>query len=82
MTVEVTPDLAARFDDEEVHAVYGTASLVLHTEQVSRRLLRPHLGPRQEGVGAELWVRQEAPVAVGGQVEVVATVTDATPRRA
>lgn len=81
MTVTVTPEMAAAFDDEVVHPVYGTAALVRHMEQVSRRLLVPHLAEGEEGVGAALTVRQQAPVAVGAQVVLEATVTDATALR-
>lgn len=81
LVVTVTPAMTARFDDEDVHPVYGTAALVQHVEQVSRRLLVPHLGPGEEGVGARVEVVHRAPVPVGGRVELVATVTAATPRR-
>jgi fluoroacetyl-CoA thioesterase len=80
MTVTVTEELTARFDDEAVHPVYGTAALVRHVEQVSRRLLVPLLEEDEEGVGAELTVRQIAPVRIGEAVELTATVTAATDR--
>lgn len=81
MTVTVTPEMAARFDDEDVHQVYGTAALVQHMEQVSRRLLKPHLEPGEEGVGVRLEVTHAAPVPVGERVLLEATVTDVNPRR-
>ncbi len=81
MAVQVTEDMAARFDDEHVHPVYGTAALVRHAEQVSRRLLVPHLEPGEEGVGARIEVDQLAPVPLGRRVELTATVVHATPRR-
>ena len=81
MTVTVSEAMTARFDDESVHPVYGTAALVRHMEQISRRLLKPCLEPGEEGVGSELAVRQRAPVRVGERVELVATVTEATPDR-
>lgn len=81
LTVTVTAAMAAAFEDEVVHPVYGTAALVRHAEQVSRRLLTPGLEEGEEGVGAEVWVRQKAPVPVGGEVELVADVLEATPRR-
>jgi fluoroacetyl-CoA thioesterase len=80
MTVTVTAALTARFDDEAVHPVYGTAALVRHVEQVSRRLLLPLLEDEEEGVGAELTVRQIAPVRVGEMVELTARVTAAAAR--
>jgi fluoroacetyl-CoA thioesterase len=81
MAVTVTDEMAARFDDEDVHPVYGTAALVRHLEQVSRRLLVPHLESGEEGVGGAIAVEQLAPVRVGEVVTVSATVTEATPRR-
>jgi fluoroacetyl-CoA thioesterase len=80
MTVTVTDEDTARFDDEHVHPVYGTAALVRHVEQVSRRLLVPLLEHDEEGVGAEITVRQRAPIRVGETVELTATVTAATDR--
>ena len=81
MTITVADDMTAAFDDEHVHAVYGTAALVRHVEQVSRRLLRPHLNAGVEGVGAEITVRQLAPVAVGATVTLNAEVVEASSRR-
>lgn len=81
MTITVTPDLTARFDDEDVHPVYGTAALVRHMEQVSRRLLVPVREPGEEGVGARMTVRQIAPVPVGEDVELTARVTASSRRR-
>lgn len=81
MTITVTEAMTAAFDDEYVHPVYGTAALVRHVEQVSRRLLVEHLEPEHEGVGAEISVRQLVPVAVGATVTLTATVVAATSRR-
>lgn len=81
MTITVTAALTARFSDEDVHPVYGTAALVQHMEQVSRRLLVPVREPGEEGVGARIEVRQLAPVRVGEEVELTATVAAASRRR-
>jgi fluoroacetyl-CoA thioesterase len=81
LTVTVTDELTARFDDEAVHAVYGTAALVRHMEQVSRRLLVPHLQPGEEGVGVEIRARHHRAAPVGSVVELTATVTEVTQRR-
>ena len=81
MTITVTEDMTAAFDDEAVNPVYGTAALVRHVEQVSRRLLVPHLQPGTEGVGGEISVRQHVPVAVGATVQLEAVVVEATDRR-
>ena len=81
MTVEVTDAMAARFDDEDVHLVYGTAALVKHIEQVSRRLFTPHLRDGEEGVGVRVEAESLAPVRVGQKVRLTATVTETTDRR-
>jgi fluoroacetyl-CoA thioesterase len=81
MSVTVTEEMTARFDDEAVHPVYGTAALVRHMEQVSRRLLKPHLEQGEEGVGVRLETQQRAPVPVGETVELEATVASVDPRR-
>lgn len=79
MVVEVTDEMAAAFDDEQVHPVYGTAALVRHVEQVSRRLLKPHLQEGEEGVGVRVSVEHRAPVPVGARVELTASVADVNP---
>jgi fluoroacetyl-CoA thioesterase len=81
LTVVVTDAMTARFDDEDVHPVYGTAELVRHMEQVSRRLLVELREPGEEGVGAAIAVTQLAPVRVGEAVTLTATVTSASRRR-
>ena len=81
MTITVAADMTATFDDEHVHPVYGTAALVRHAEQVSRRLLVPHLEAGTEGVGGEITVRHRAPVAVGATVQLDAVVIEASARR-
>lgn len=77
----VTQRMTARFDDEDVHPVYGTATLVAHMEQVSRRLLKPLLEPGEEGVGARIEVTHLAPVPVGRPVDLEATVLETGARR-
>jgi hypothetical protein len=49
MVITVTDAMTARFADEMVHPVYGTAALVRHMEQVSRRLLVPGAANDTEG---------------------------------
>lgn len=80
LTVTVTPAMTARVGGDVIHAVYGTVALVTHIEEVCRSLLRPLLEDGEEGVGAEIAARHDAPVPVGQQVTLVATVSDAGPR--
>lgn len=81
LRVRVGVEHRAAFDDEVVHDVYGTAAVVRHAEQVSRRLFRPCLQEGEEGVGASLSLRHVHPVPVGHEVVLTATVTEATPRK-
>lgn len=74
LEVTVTPDMTARIDGREIHAVYGTVSLVAHVEQVCRTVLQPHLEPGEEGVGAKIELLHRAPVPVGEILSIVATV--------
>jgi fluoroacetyl-CoA thioesterase len=74
LEVTVTPEMTARIDGREIHAVYGTVPLVGHVEQLCRTLLEPHLEPGEEGVGAKIELLHRAPVPVGATVSLVATV--------
>ena len=77
-TLDVTVDesMAATVGDDQVHPVYGTAALVVHVEQVCRRLLVPHLEPGEEGVGYHIEVTHREPVPVGATVTLTATVAN------
>jgi fluoroacetyl-CoA thioesterase len=79
LEVTVTPDMTARVDGTEIHPVYGTAAIVGHIEQLCRQLLVPHLEPGEEGVGASIEVHHRAPVPVGEQITLVATVATVGP---
>jgi fluoroacetyl-CoA thioesterase len=73
-TVTVTAQQTARIDGREIHAVYGTVALLADIESLCRSLLEPHLEPGEEGVGAGVELRHRAPVPVGEEVTLVATV--------
>ena len=75
----VTPEMCARVGGTQVHAVYGTVSLVEHIEQVCREVLAPHLEPGEEGVGTKLDILHRAPVPVGERLTLVATVATVAP---
>ncbi len=81
MRLTVAPQDHAAFDDEVVHELYGTASIVRHAEQVSRWILKRHLEEGEEGIGATVSVEHHEPVPVGAQVELAATVVEATASR-
>lgn len=81
LDVTITPDMAAIVDGQVVHQVYGTQALVGHMEQVCRDLLVEHLEAGEEGVGHHLDLTQRAPVAVGSDVQLVATVAQVSSQR-
>jgi fluoroacetyl-CoA thioesterase len=73
-TFVVTPDMAARVAGREIHPVYGTVALVADIERLCRQLLEPHLEPGEEGVGGRLELVHRAPVPVGEEVTLTASV--------
>ncbi|MBW3620649.1 MAG: thioesterase [Actinobacteria bacterium] len=72
--------MTAHIGGEQIHAVYGTAALVQHVEQVCRQLLVPHLEPGEEGVGYEIRLTHRAPAPVGAVLVLTATVEGVAPR--
>jgi fluoroacetyl-CoA thioesterase len=74
LEVTVTPEMTARIDGREIHAVYGTVNLAAHVEQVCRAVLEPHLEAGEEGVGAKIELLHRAPVPVGETITLLATV--------
>lgn len=78
LEVTVTPDMAAIVAGERIHPVYGTTAMIGHMEQVARSLLVPHLEAGEEGVGAGVDLMHRAPVPVGEDVVLTATVATVT----
>jgi fluoroacetyl-CoA thioesterase len=81
LAITVTPAMTARVGDREIHAIYGTGALVAHVEELCRGVLEPHLEPGEEGVGAAIELHHRAPVPVGEQVQLVATVASVSSDR-
>lgn len=81
LDVTVTRDMAATVDGEVIHEVYGTQAIVGHMQQVCRNLLVDHLEPGEEGVGSHLDLSQRAPVPLGAEVQLVATVAQVSAQR-
>ena len=80
LEVTVTDAMAATVGGERIHAIYGTAALVGHMEEVCRRLLVDHLEPGEEGVGYALELTHRQPVPVGARLTLTATVARVSPR--
>ncbi len=81
LEVTVTDTMAATVGGERIHAVYGTAALVGHMEEVCRRLLVGHLEPGEEGVGYAIDVTHREPVPVGARIVLTATVARVSSRQ-
>lgn len=79
LDVVVTPDMASAAS--VTARVYGSVALVAHMEEVCRGLLQPHLEEGEDAVGHGLDVTHRAPVPVGAQVTLTATVAEVRPQR-
>lgn len=71
----VTPPMCPRFDEEPVHPVCATWTVVHYMELAGRRVLEPHLDPHEEGMGVQIRVDHRSPAVVGSVVHVCATAT-------
>lgn len=80
LEVTVTPDMSAVVGGREIHPVYGTTALVGHIEQVCRALLEPHLEEHEDGVGYAIEAQHRAPVPIGAELVLTATVARVAPR--
>jgi len=81
LTITVTPEMTARVGGSELHPVYGTIALAGHVEEVCRSLLVPHLEEGEEGVGHAIELTHRAPVPVGMELTLTATVAEVGPQR-
>lgn len=81
LEVTVTDDMTARVAGQQIHPVYGTGALVQHVEEVSRKLLVPHLEPGEEGVGYQIEVTHRAPVPIGSHLVLTAEVAQVGAQR-
>lgn len=77
----VTPDMRPIFDNVAVHQVCSTWKLAQYMEQASRMILMANLEGDEEGVGSHVSIDHIAPVKVGKEVRVVATVVEVFDRR-
>jgi predicted thioesterase len=77
----VTPEMCPHFDGVLVHPVVATWTLVHRMEVAGRKLLAPHLGPDEEGIGAHISIDHRWPAPVGARVVVRAEVESCTARR-
>ncbi|WP_409291171.1 thioesterase family protein [Peribacillus sp. SCS-37] len=73
--ITVTREMFAQFEEELVHPVYSTVSMVYHMEWASRLIILPFLEDHEEGMGSAVSVRHLAPCAEGAAVRVTAAVS-------
>jgi len=70
----VDESMLAGFGGVTIHAVLGTATLVHYLEWAGRRVIEPHLGADEEGVGHAISVVHHAPAPLGTAVTATATL--------
>lgn len=80
LTITVTKDMFAAFNDTVIHPLFSTVSLVYYMELVSRNMLIPFLEDHEEGMGAEVLVKHLSPAKEGTRIMFHALVTEITDR--
>jgi len=76
MEILVTPEMTAKLDGREIHAVYSTFWLCYHAEVAARKAIEPYFEEGENAVGGEVCMRHEAMAAVGDTVFLKATVSE------
>lgn len=80
LTITVTSDMFAAFNEVVIHPLFSTVSLVYHMEWISRMILEPFLEKHEEGMGVEVKVKHLNPANEGSVVVLHATVNEITER--
>jgi fluoroacetyl-CoA thioesterase len=65
VTIEVTEAMCPAFDGVVVHRVCSTWDMAHHMEVAARRVLAPHLGDDEEGIGSHIDIDHVSPAPVG-----------------
>ena len=73
--IEVTPEMTARLDVDEIHALYSTFWLARHVELAARRVIEPHFDEGENAVGAALHIKHVDMAPVGARVRIRAWTT-------
>jgi len=73
-TTRVTPEKTAAFHGEVVHPYYATFALSQDAEWACRLFVLDMKEENEEGIGTFLSVHHVAPVPVGAEVEIIATL--------
>lgn len=71
----VDETMLAGFGGVVIHPVLGTATLVHYLEWAGRKVIEPHLGRGEEGIGHAIDVVHRAPAPPGTTVTASATLT-------
>jgi len=73
-TTMVLPEKVAQFHGEVVHPYYSTFALGQDAEWACRQFVLEMKEPGEEGIGTFLSISHVAPVPLGAEVEIVATL--------
>lgn len=71
---QVTPDKVAQFQGQVVHSYYATFALGQDAEWACRQFVLEMKEEGEEGIGTYLDIHHLAPVPVGAEVEIIATL--------
>ena len=77
----VTQEMCPHFEDQLVHPVCATWTLVHQLEYAGRLVIVPCLEPDEEAVGAKFSIEHRSPAGLGAVVTARAVVSAATRRR-
>jgi len=80
LTVTVTSDMFASFNEVVIHPLFSTVSLVYHMEWISRLILEPFLEEHEEGMGEEVKLKHLYPAKEGSTIIIKAIVYETTER--
>jgi predicted thioesterase len=72
----VTAAMQAQFNQEVVHSLYSTATLVNHMEWAARKAILPYLDEHEEAMGSMVEVHHLLPTLTNMQVKVIATISN------
>lgn len=80
-TVTITRAETSRATERSAPEIYGPEALVAHAVSLCREILTPHLEPGEVAIGVSVEVRHRAPVPIGTQLTLVASVASVATSR-
>ncbi|MFS0781922.1 thioesterase family protein [Bacillus sp. 1P06AnD] len=76
ITVEVSEDMFARFEDKVIHPAFSTVSMVYHMEWASRKIILPYLNEDEEGLGASVNLKHTGMSPAHSKVTITAVLKE------